>query len=42
MKTVKRIVAVVLVIAAALLIGYFVFTGIQMSGTVEVEYEQTG
>lgn len=42
MKVVKRIVAVVLIIAAALLIGYFIFTGSQMSSTEEVEYAQTG
>ena len=37
----KRIIAVVLVIVAVLVVGYFVFTGSQMSGTEKVEYEQT-
>lgn len=41
MRTFKRIIVVVLVVVAVLVVGYFVFTGSQMSGTEEVEYEQT-
>lgn len=37
MKTVKRVIAVVLLIVVAVLVGYLIFTGNQLSAINEME-----
>lgn len=37
MKTVKRVIAVVLLIVVAVLVGYLIFTGSQLSAINEME-----
>lgn len=42
MKTVRRVIAIVLLVAAALAVGYLCYTGSRLAATSqEVAYEQT-